>query len=68
MTSLMGTWLDQDLVSGFNKKFIWIAVWSCIAIVFAVLINSRFKLLGTERQRLDDDIYRSRKKKIGYNK
>ncbi|WP_270507319.1 MFS transporter [Eubacterium limosum] len=41
MTSLMGSWIDADPVSGFNKIFIWMVVWSIIAAVFAFIIYRR---------------------------
>lgn len=41
ITTLMGSWLDADLVQGFNMIFAWMVIWSVIAIVFAFVINNR---------------------------
>ncbi|MEL7661057.1 MFS transporter [Acetobacterium wieringae] len=41
ITTLMGSWLDADPVQGFNMIFIWMAIWSVVAIVFAYIINKR---------------------------
>lgn len=43
ITIIIGRWLDADLVSGFNKMFIWMSVWSVIAVVVAILILVRQK-------------------------
>lgn len=43
ITTIMGAWIDQDPVTGFNKIFIWMIVWGIVAIVFALLINKRNK-------------------------
>ncbi|MPN29509.1 Inner membrane protein YihN [bioreactor metagenome] len=43
ITSLMGSWLDKDPVTGFNMIFAWIAIWGVIAIVLALVIYKRGK-------------------------
>ncbi|MEG0379306.1 MAG: MFS transporter, partial [Eubacterium sp.] len=41
LTTLMGSWIDQDPTRGFNMIFIWMIAWSIIAIIFAMIIYNR---------------------------
>lgn len=43
LTTMMGSWLDKDPVQGFNMIFMWMAGWSVVAIVLAVIIYRRSK-------------------------
>lgn len=43
ITSLMGSWLDKDPVTGFNMIFAWMAIWGAVAIVLALVIYKRGK-------------------------
>ena len=43
ITIIIGRWLDADLVSGFNKMFLWMAFWTLAAIAVAVIMLVRRK-------------------------
>ena len=42
ITAMVGVWLDQDIISGFQKLFAFMAFCGAAAIVLAVLINIRY--------------------------
>lgn len=43
VTIIIGNWLDTNAVDGFNKMFIWMAVWSAVAAVLAFIIHKKAK-------------------------
>lgn len=47
-TLVIGKWIDADPVSGFNRMFIWMAVWSFVAAALSFIIMKRGKKNGEE--------------------
>lgn len=43
VTIIIGSWIDQDLIQGFNRVFIWMAAWAVVAIAVAVIMYLRTK-------------------------
>ena len=43
ITLVIGKWIDADPASGFNKMFIWMAVWAFVAAAVAFIIMRREK-------------------------
>ncbi len=41
-TIIIGRWLDADPISGFNRMFVWLAVWCLVAAVVALVIHKKF--------------------------
>lgn len=41
-TIIIGRWLDADPISGFNRMFVWLAVWCLVAAVIALVIHKKF--------------------------
>lgn len=48
ITLIIGKWIDADPVSGFNRMFIWMAVWAFVAAAVAFIIMKREKKNGGE--------------------